>query len=60
MLFQITNNQLVKLIKLLKVIFMSLYEQVQSLKQQGLTPKEIAEQLGYPLWLIKALYDLQL
>jgi len=37
---------------------MSLYEQVKELKKQGLTPKEIAKQLGYPLWLIKALYDL--
>ena len=37
---------------------MSLYEQVKELKQQGLTPEEIAAQLGYPLWLIKALYNI--
>jgi len=37
---------------------MSLYEQVQNLKAQGLTPQEIAAQLGYPLWLIRALYEL--
>lgn len=37
---------------------MGLYERVQELKSQGLTPEEIAKQLGYPLWLIRALYEL--
>jgi len=37
---------------------MALYYQVKELKEQGLTPEEIAKHLNKPLWLIKAIYSI--